>query len=272
MRTQFLYWFHNELSAKSLPCEHLHPYWQLEVVISGHLHIGPIKKMREFKAPCMVLVSPETLHTVQKSSGEGEAFSFKFQLIEHQQDFPGIFAIPNDYLGNWLYMTIINLFRSEKQNSELFINKVHLLEHLLAMLLEHIDTCLSGTLPAEPELLVRLREFVLMIGRDANIDTASKYLNCSPAHLKYMFRCISQTYSELGAGTSVKDFIDQVCVELIEKHLRYSKMPIGEIAKAVNFPDIYKLSRFYRRIRKITPSDFRKNLSDNLACRRCTAT
>ena len=260
MRAQLLYWFHNELSARSIPCEHRHPYWQLEILVSGLLRIGTIKKLREFKAPSLVLISPETLHAVQKNSGEGEAFSFKFQANEYQQNALGVFVAPNDYFGGWLYDTVIDLCRDEKQNSELFINKAHVLEHLLAALMEHVGRCLPGTLPTEPELFTRLREFVLMAGRAANIETASEYLKCSPAHLKYMFRRISREHPELDAGGSVKDFIDRVCVELIEKHLRYSKMSVGEIAEAVNFPDIYKLSRFYRRMRKMAPSEFRKNL------------
>ncbi len=259
MRTELLYWYFNSLTYESIPNEHCHPYWQMEVLIYGLLRIGPVKGLREFHAPAIVVISPETPHTVQKKSGEGEALSIKLQVDDHRLDHIGIFSVPDDDFCLWLQKTVAEMIANEKQNPEQLIRNLHVLEHLASAFFEHLAECVSENKPKEPQLFTRLREIVLTMGRAANIDSAAEQLKCTPAHLKYIFRCTSEQFPELHAGSSVKNFMDLICAEMIERYLKYSKLPVGKIAEASGFPDIYKFSRFYRRMRSRSPSEFRKN-------------
>ena len=79
MDTKILYWYHNKLNNKSTPSFHRHPFYQVEIIIQGCLHIGPRKNIKIFKAPQIVIIPPNIEHTIGKNAGEGEALSFKIK-------------------------------------------------------------------------------------------------------------------------------------------------------------------------------------------------
>ena len=47
--------------------------------------------------------------------------------------------------------------------------------------------------------------------------------------------------------------MEDILLELAEKHLQYSSMTLTEIAREMNFPSIYVFSRFYKRKTGVSP-------------------
>mgnify|MGYP000669983467 FL=1 len=47
--------------------------------------------------------------------------------------------------------------------------------------------------------------------------------------------------------------VEDILLELAEKHLQYSSMTLTEIAREMNFPSIYVFSRFYKRKTGVSP-------------------
>lgn len=256
MNTKILYWYHNKLNNKSTPSFHRHPFYQLEIILKGSLHIGPAADMKKFKAPQIIVIPPNIEHTIGKREGEGEALSFKIKT-EKTYDFPQkIFAVPPDYFTQWLTNSISSLIF---ENNAPLNSKIQIAEYIFGSFFEYLNKSLKNKTQTEPEIFALTREKVMAWGRMANIDNIAESIGFSPAHYKYIFRKTALENPELEIDTSPKNFIDNILVEMIERYLKYSKMPISQIAVSVKFPDIYKLSRFYFRMRGISPSDFRKS-------------
>ena len=255
MDTKILYWYHNKLNNKSTPSFHRHPFYQVEIIIQGCLHIGPRKNIKIFKAPQIVIIPPNIEHTIGKNAGEGEALSFKIKSNKSYNFPKRIFTADNDYFTQWLTHAVKSLIL---ENNAPLDSKIQVAGYIFDSLLEYLDNSLKKQECPEPEIFVLTREKVMAWGRLANIDNIAEALGFSAAHYKYVFRKTAIDNPSLGISTSPKDFIDNVLVEMIERYLKYSKMSISQVAASTNFPDIYKLSRFYFRIRGVSPTDFRK--------------
>ncbi len=256
MDAKILYWYHNKLKNRSTPSFHCHPFYQLEIILKGNLHIGTAADMKNFNAPQIVVIPPNIEHTIGKIPGEGEALSFKIKTNK-SYDFPKkIFAVPSDYFTQWVASSIDTLIF---ENAAPMNSKIQIAEYIFNSFFDYLNQSLKNKIQTEPEIFTLTREKVMAWGRLANIDNIAEHLGFSPAHYKYIFRKTALENPELKISTSPKIFIDNILTEMIERYLKYSKMPISQIASSVKFPDIYKLSRFYFRMRGISPSDFRKS-------------
>ena len=256
MDTKLLYRYHNNLQHKSKPNVHQHPFYQIEIITQGSIYINSQNNETEYNAPAIVIIPPNIKHTIAKESGSGEAFSFKIQTDILTKQPQKIFAMEQNCFTDWFYDSIVKLARSDNYSPTA---EGKLFEYTFSALFIHLGENSEKYKNAEPELFRRIREFTLSHGRLANIDTAAEYLGCSSAHLKYIFRKTAVENPSCNISTSPKDFIDNVILEMIERYLKYSDMPISQIAKSTQFPDIYKLSRFYCRMRGISPLKFRNS-------------
>lgn len=129
------------------------------------------------------------------------------------------------------------------------VENIRCMEYLLMDLLFELFRE-SGNPRPEPDLPTRLNQLVQTRGREINVQIAAMELGMTVSQLKYQFR------RESPSGCGLKKFLDEVLASLIENYLEYSKLSIGEIARAVRFPDIYSMSHFYRRIRGRPPKMF----------------
>ena len=256
MDAKLLYWYHNKLHHNSKPNTHRHPFYQLEIILKGAINIEDSHTQHKINAPAIAVIPPNIEHTISKKEYEGEAFSFKLQSSEIKNIPQKIFTIEYDSFAQWLTETLSALILQSQYPP---ITQTEIISSLFSAFFTRLNKIYSTQKTAEPEFFRQIREFVLAHGRLANIDSAAEHLLCTSDHLKYIFRKTALENPELGIGTSPKDFIDNIILEMIERYLKYSKMPISQIAKSTKFSDIYKLSRFYFRMRGISPSDFRKN-------------
>ncbi|MGN0873353.1 MAG: helix-turn-helix domain-containing protein, partial [Victivallales bacterium] len=66
---------------------------------------------------------------------------------------------------------------------------------------------------------------------------------------------------EYNGNTNLKRFIEEILLELAEKHLQYPSMTLTEIAGEMNFSSIYVFSRFYKRKTGVSPLKKRRKIS-----------
>ncbi len=253
VRLQLLHWCHDidEISRKF--DLHDHPYWQLEIVISGRIMVHDGNESFQLMPGCFWLLPPQSPHTFLKEAPPSESYSFKFAVEDDDTMIGGRALVlrPDNYFIHWLSENLLKLVDGETQGSLIANRKKETLEYLLLDVLHyaHRETLRNNELP---EIVAQLREMVLSRGKIVNVEFAAAELNISVSRLKYLF---SQAVKD--GDTSVKKFIDQTCLELIENYLKYSDFSIGRIAETTGFPDIYALSRFYTRLRGYPPSHFK---------------
>jgi AraC-like DNA-binding protein len=61
-------------------------------------------------------------------------------------------------------------------------------------------------------------------------------------------------------GVSIRDYINQFKLHLIEHRLQYSSLSLKEIANELGFTDLSHLNKFFRTHRKMSPSAYRKQV------------
>lgn len=256
IRLKLLHWCHDLNEIVPQLALHDHPHWQLEFGVGGRIvtHDGEKKLML---LPGMIfLVPPQSLHGFLKPQPSTESYSFKFKIEDDNQwsgGRPRLF--PPDPFTRWLGQVLVELIANETQGSLIVNHKQDALEYLLLSVVHYIYRGYQQS-TALPEPIAQLREMVLYKGKEINVELAAQQLGCSVSSLKYSFARAARQCPELNGDTSIKRYLDQVCLELIENHLEYSHFSIGRIAETTGFPDIYALSRFYTRMRGFPPSQF----------------
>jgi AraC-like DNA-binding protein len=66
-------------------------------------------------------------------------------------------------------------------------------------------------------------------------------------------------------GKSPQQFIQERRILEAKRLLLYSLKPVKEIAYELGFEDIQTFSRFFKKIEKISPSDFKNTTLGNIA-------
>ena len=254
---ELLHWCHDQNEIIRQLTVHDHPHWQLEFCVGGRIAAHDGKKILTLQPGMVFLVPPQSSHGFQKPHPNTESYSFKFK-IEDDTDLSGsrIRLVPPDSLTRWWGRVLLELIADETQGSLIVNHKQDALEYLLLNIMHYVYRGFQkGT--ALPEPITQLREMVLSEGREINVETAAARLGCTVSSLKYSFARAAKQCPELNGDTSVKRYLDRVCLELVENHLEYSSFSIGRIAETTGFPDIYALSRFYTRMRGFPPSHFK---------------
>jgi AraC-like DNA-binding protein len=257
IQLELLHWCHDQNEVIRQLTIHDHPHWQLEFCVKGSIATYDIQKTLLLQPGMFFLVPPQSSHGFLKPHPNTESYSFKFK-IDNDIHWSGanIRWISPDDFTRWLGRVLLELIADETQGSLIVNHKQDALEYLLLSMVHYVYRGFQkGT--ALPEPITQLREMVLSEGRKINVEMAATRLGCTVSSLKYSFARAAKQCLELNGDTSVKRYLDRVCLELVENHLEYSSFSIGRIAETTGFPDIYALSRFYTRMRGFPPSHFK---------------
>lgn len=136
---------------------------------------------------------------------------------------------------------------------------------MLTDLLMHLDDASSQPRPAGTPALSsavdrRIRSVALRIVErpaDAHyVDTLARAFGCGRSRFAVLFKQV--------IGHSPTTFIIQTRIHRAERLLRETPRPIGEIAEACGYRDVYFFSRQFKQITGQTPSAYRADASETL--------
>lgn len=105
----------------------------------------------------------------------------------------------------------------------------------------------------DPDVAAAMRYIRRFARRNLGVDSVVAHTNVSRRILEKRFR---QTL-----GCSIHDKIRQVRVALATAMLTETQMPVAQVAHELNFPDVAHLSRYFRKARGLSPSQYRKQLA-----------
>lgn len=226
---------------------HVHPFFQLEIGIAGHIHGTDGDKPFAIGPEECRLFAPEEPHGFHGGSEKLDFASLKFRFPDFS------YTTRNNNVTARLLDNIVKLLPDNAAAPATNSPQLHLLAgQLYLLLLElHRETPPAGN--ETPPLLRRISATVMQRGYSINVNLLADELHLTLSQLKYRFQLENNTDSP-----HLKDYIDSLLTFAARRHLAYSQLRPGAIAELLHFPDVYTFSRFFKRRTGLTPTAFRR--------------
>jgi len=228
---------------------HRHPFWQIELVISGKQNVRFGKERISLEKGDIVLIPTDCAHQFEYPYRETETCSVKFSL-RGLEGTPGpavVFPCPESQGIRDALLALLS------QDEPIRRRSVIAAEHLLAALAD-LQYHPEGERRMEPELVRTVREYLdVQGGGPVSVADLAGHTGYSRSRLSELFHD--------QAGVTIKQYIDEHRAEAAEALLRYSDYNFSRIADTMGFPDLFTFSRFFKRMRGKSPREFRKSPS-----------
>ena len=220
---------------------HQHAFYQIEFCLSGQLFCKSRTARFALSPGEYWLIPPEQPHQFIDNRAPYEYLSIKFNSILALPEHRGSDPVSVYYLN-----AILDIIRNAGTISGFSPDGKSIIENHLSGILHHLATHSSEN-ESESPFIMAIREEVCKRGYAVNVAELADFFRYTRSQLQYRF---SKEYS---GNTNLKRFMEDILLELAEKHLQYSSMTLTEIAREMNFPSIYVFSRFYKRKTGVSP-------------------
>ena len=237
---ELLYFGHGRASGTTW---HYHPYFQLEYCIGGLLPAFAEGRSLLLKPGDYWLIPPGTRHKFGKNDSILNYISIKFA-----SPFVALLRLGRDPVCRYYLERIRAVVDSETGFDPFGRESKGIIENHLSGFLRHLEHP-EETAPIS-KFETEFRAAVCDLGARANVNDLAERLGMTRAEFKYRFR------QATGSGR-IKDHIDAILLKIIERHLRYSDIPLTRLAEQLHFSSIYAFSRYCRHHRGVPPSKFR---------------
>ena len=106
-----------------------------------------------------------------------------------------------------------------------------------------------------PPVMVKIIQYIDdNITEPLSVDQIAQAFSYHPVYINSLFKRYS--------GQTAHSFIVQKRIDSVEKTLRFTDMSITEVAQAYSFSDCSHLSRVFRKIKGISPSEIRREANE----------
>lgn len=229
---------------------HQHPFWQMELVLRGEIRFQVRTRNYLIKKGEFFLIPPQVDHSLQYGASENDYFSVKFEF-NHQS------AVDAYRLNQCPTLERIQKMIRGLIEADLDMNMAILMQKILQTLIPFIFTMVRDeSIETEQDskiLANRIKSYVDSLnGRKLKVSEVAKEINASK---NYVSSCFSQHH-----GIPLKTYIDQKRAQTAKRLLEYSDLRIKEIADAMDFPDPFTFSRFFKSHFKQSPRGLRRGL------------
>lgn len=132
------------------------------------------------------------------------------------------------------------------------------------------ETAVSQTIHIRPIHVVTRQSTDILAVDDTDVAAAMRYIrrfarmnlgvDAVVAHTNASRRVLEKRFRQT-LGCSIHDKIRQVRIELVTAMLTETHMPVAQIARELDFPDVAHLSRYFRSAKGLSPAQYRKQLA-----------
>jgi AraC-like DNA-binding protein len=227
---------------------HSHAFWQIEVVTQGQVQIKGAHEMFHLLPGDAVLLPPRVQHQFIYEDEQAKFMSFSFS-VEGQIQANTLHHLKQCAFLSHITRTIQSLVPDSRFPDE----RIRLtVAALLGSVLSYVYTA-----PARNEfshlgpLVQRTCEFVrARNGGQVSVQDVADHLGYTANYTSTQFHRLTRE--------SLKNFLDRQRTEKARDLLRYTNLPVKQIAKQLEFSDVFAFSRHFRRVAGISPRQFRQ--------------
>ncbi|MEI7833460.1 MAG: AraC family transcriptional regulator, partial [bacterium] len=246
-QVQCHYLFHHQfcLQKPYNTLRHMHPsFWHIDIITMDDVALYSNTGMQYISAGQFALIPAHVAHEFRYSDPGTEWLSIKFECSGVPHPTQSVVITPSE-IEQKLLESICTL----AQSAVLSVTDSTTIEHLLAALLTQVIYT-DDHRAHKPSFVDKVENFLAIhSGKDLSVTEVARELGYSPGHASY---CMQRE-----CGVSLKAFIDQQRVATAERLLNFTDISISEIARQLNFPDVYAFSRFFHRMKGTCPRTFR---------------
>lgn len=248
---------------------HTHSFYELHCILSGAMLYQESPEIsRTVSAGCFILIEPQKMHCLQRLTEDAENFAVSFSLC-CQNNEQGLLMKKKLEAITGLSIEIgtqanllIELILQEFHDTQLFCiqNIKNLLNILITNLIRSVFQ--EKILPASSIQLsdTRLIDLEKYISDNPNqffsVADLADYLNITTRQLNNIIS------NEL--GISVKYFIDEQKAKQACTLLLKTNMDIHEIGEKLGFSEPNNFTRFFKRVKGMSPGKFRTLKGDTI--------
>ena len=228
--------------------EHVHPYWQLSVMLKKSYSVDFEQFSLSPEAGDILIIPPQNWHHCNFMNGKND-WTVKFILEESDEKFePGI--IKNNPEIQFLSKCLREVMVDEKNRTK---SRTILIEHLISAVLDlhFLNRDIQG------DAINLIKKIRILIDEQLQKGIVPKVENIS-AELGFSAPYVTRVYKKQ-LGIPLKVYIDQQRFAMAKKLLIYSGLNIGEIAEEMGFDDVFRFSRFFKRMSGDSPRQYLKN-------------
>jgi AraC-like DNA-binding protein len=225
---------------------HAHPFWQVEVAISGRFRCLSTDDEVRLRAGDGLLIPAGFTH--------GFRYDRRSRHVSLKVRVDGV-AVPTSVipladLPGWLALrdALVALVDHDRPDRARQHAAGHLLEAIIALAVA------PKPQHEEPPSIVEQVRTLVDHGENRrwSVAAVAQALGYSPGHASAMFRA--------QAAMTLKSFLDQARQEAAARLLAETDHAIGEIADLLEFPDVFAFSRFVSRVAGVSPRALRERL------------
>ena len=225
------------------------------MVTHGWVRISVNLEEQLLQQRSLVVIMPDSIFEIHAWSDDFDmqAFSFKdlpiFTSIDHQQTF---LQLDDDECR--LAQEYFELMWHETQRQPLLIETITYLQSALLLELKRIanrrETEWEQSATRQDKTFHQFLYLIRMYGlRERKIDFYADRLCVTPNHLGAVIKKAS--------GLTVMQWLNRLTVQKAKVLLRYSDLPIWEIAERMNFANPSFFSKFFKKEAGTTPGEYR---------------
>ena len=227
---------------------HSHSYHQLEYCMAGRITAVCGGSRQVLTPGDLLLIPPDNEHRFYPSRETLSFISLKFTCRDR---FSVIFS--RDKVCGFYLDEISRFINGKHRFSAYSAEGKGIIENHIRGVLHRL--ALASEKNGDSEFATAIRYAIGREGAKTTVDSLADRFHVSRSEFKYRF------LKEMGHG-HIKEHIDNVLLRMAENHLRYSAMPVSEVASRLNFSSIYAFSRFYKLRRGMTPTEYRRSRGD----------
>jgi AraC family transcriptional activator of pobA len=232
---------------------HVHPYWQMDLVDRCGFTLRLSDRKIDPKDGDIILIPPQNWHHFRRVSAPDatSGWSLKFSVLEMEGSRPPV-IFPRGAASEMIHRALTDAAAGfcESGSSEWRI----VTECLIAAAL---DICFSENQRESPEngLVRRARKMVddaISSGGPVSVGGIASAEGCSTVYLNRIFK--------RSMGVPLKTYIDQRRFETARNLLLSSGLSVSETAAEMGFGDVFRFSRFFKRMSGESPRAFRRGV------------
>ena len=223
---------------------HSHAFWQLEYIISNEIVLYLENEKRVIRPPCLIIIPPHVKHGFSYPSDQISLYSIKFKITGNLKIRKTLITSPSEEMKPFC-----KILENETLGKKV-VDATSIEEILLPLWKRYFVKIPLKELKLR-DLNQEIKDYIDSLrGKRIAVSELADYFSYSAGHLSRHFK--------LQNKRSLKQFIDDKCIEYAKAALLYSDKSIGEIAAQLDFPDLFSFSQFFKRQTKQNPTQFKE--------------